>query len=112
MRDLFKKAMLGSMIAGAALLVSACGGGEDASANNMAGNVVDDGLMATDNSAVDAMNGSGNLGMEAGMNTSGSMGTDMNTTGTTGTDMNATGTTGTDMNTTGTGTGTGNTTGM
>ena len=102
MRDLFKKAMLGSMIAGAALLVSACGGGEDASANNMAGNVVDDGLMATDNSAVDAMNGSGNLGMEAGMNTSGSMGTDMNTTGTTGTDMN----------TTGTGTGTGNTTGM
>ncbi|HEX8585207.1 MAG TPA: hypothetical protein VF680_12440 [Allosphingosinicella sp.] len=112
MRDLFKKAMLGSMIAGAALLVSACGGGEDASANNMAGNVVDDGLMATDNSAVDAMNGSGNLGMEAGMNTSGSMGTDMNTTGTTGTDMNTTGTTGTDMNTTGTGTGTGNTTGM
>ena len=112
MRDLFKKAMLGSMIAGAALLVSACGGGEDASANNMAGNVVDDGLMATDNSAVDAMNGSGNLGMDAGMNTTGSMGTDMNTTGTTGTDMNTTGTTGTDMNTTGTGTGTGNTTGM
>ena len=102
MRDLFKKAMTGSMIAGAALLVSACGGGEDASANNMAGNVVDDGLMATDNSAVDAMNGSGNLGMDAGMNTTGSMGTDMNTTGTTGTDMN----------TTGTGTGTGNTTGM
>jgi hypothetical protein len=113
MRDLFKKAMTGSMIAGAALLVSACGGGEDASANNMAGNMVDDGLMATtDNSAVDAMNGSGNLGMDAGMNTTGTTGTDMNTTGTTGTDMNTTGTTGTDMNTTGTGTGTGNTTGM
>ena len=103
MRDLFKKAMLGSMIAGAALLVSACGGGEDASANNMAGNMVDDGLMATtDNSGVDAMNGTGNLGMEADLNTSGtSTTTDLNTTGTT-----------TGGNMTDTGTGTGNTTGM
>jgi hypothetical protein len=111
MRDLFKKVMTGSMIAGAALLVSACGGGEDASANNTAaGNMMDEGLMGTDNTALDAMNGTGNLGAEAGMNTTGTTGTDMNTTGTTGTDMNTTGTT-TTANTTGT-TGTGNTTGM
>jgi hypothetical protein len=110
MRDLFKKVMTGSMIAGAALLVSACGGGEDAAANNTAGNYADEGLMGTDNTALDAMNGTGNLGAEAGLNTTGTTGTDMNTTGTTGTDMNTTGTTGTG-NTTGT-TGTGNTTGM
>jgi hypothetical protein len=107
--------MTGSMIAGAALLVTACGGGESADANNTAGaNITDESLMATDNTAIDALNGTGNIGAEAGMNTTGTTGGDMNamgTTGTTGTDMNTTGgTTGTG-NTTGT-TGTGNTTGM
>jgi hypothetical protein len=118
MRDLFKNAMTGTLVAGAALMVSACGGGESADANNTAGaNFADETLMATDNSALDAMNGTGNLGAEGGLNTTGTTGTDMNssgttgTTGTTGGNMTDTGTTGTG-NTTGTGTGTGNTTGM
>lgn len=34
MRDLLSKVMTSSMVAGAALLVVACGGGEDATANN------------------------------------------------------------------------------
>lgn len=34
MRDLLSKAMTGSMIAGAALFVAACGGGTDTTANN------------------------------------------------------------------------------
>ena len=106
MRDLFKNLMTGSMIAGAALLVSACGGSEEASTNNTAGGnyTEDTGMLGNDTTGADAMNGTmGNLGAEAGMNTTGTTGT------TTDTGTNTTTTT-TETNTTGTGTG--NATGM
>jgi hypothetical protein len=106
MRDLFKKVMTGSMV-GAALLVSACGGGDDAVENNTAGNITDEGLMNTgDMTGVDAANAvDANLGMDANMT-----GT-MNTTGTTDVTTGNVGTGTTDA-TVNTGTGTGNTTGM
>ena len=106
MRDLLSKVMTGSMVAGAALLVAACGGGEDASANNTAMNYQDDALMANtgDVTAVDAMNAttdSNGLGTAADLNAT------TTTTNTTTTGNSA------DMTGTGnTGTGTGNTTGM
>ena len=57
MRDLLSKVMTGSMVAGAALLVAACGGGEDAGANNamtdMGNDVMMDGT-TNDVTAVDA----------------------------------------------------------
>ena len=110
MRDLFKKVMTGSMVAGAALVVAACGGGDNAAENNMAGNITDEGLMNTgDMTGVDAANaGDANLGLDANL----SGGTDMlGNTGTTDTTTGnmGTGTTDATMNT---GTGTGNTTGM
>lgn len=76
MRDILSKVMTGSMIAGAALLVAACGSsGNNAAANNAA---ADNGVNTTV-PALPEMN-------------------DMNGTGTTGTDVNGTGTTGTDVN--------------
>lgn len=109
MRDLFKKAMTGSMIAGAALLVTACGGSEDATANNAAaGNYADETLMGNDLGTVDAVNGAGNLGVDANVTGGTTTGTtDLNTTTTTTTTTN-----GTDAATNTTTTGTGNTTGM
>ncbi|MFN3389844.1 MAG: hypothetical protein ACK40O_13055 [Allosphingosinicella sp.] len=67
MRDLLSKVMTSSMVAGAALLVAACGGGEDAEANNTVNYSTDDALMGgNDVTSVDAMNGTdANLG--AGM---------------------------------------------
>ena len=63
MRDLLSKVMTGSMVAGAALLVAACGGGEDATVNNTMNYTTDDALMTNDVTAVDAMNGTdANLG--------------------------------------------------
>ena len=104
MRDLFKNVMTGSMVAGAALFVAACGGGEDASTNNTMNTAGDEAMMGTGNdvTAIDAANVSTdmNLGTAADMNASTTTSTTTNTTGTTGTG-----------NTTGT-TGTGNTTGM
>ena len=74
MRDLLSKVMTGSMVAGAALLVAACGGGEDATANNTAVNFQDDTLMNTgDMSGVDALNAttdSNGLGTAADLNVS------------------------------------------
>ena len=100
MRDLLSKVMTGSMVAGAALLVAACGGGEDAAVNNTAANFQDDTLMNTgDMTGVDALNAttdSNGLGTAADLNVS----TTTNTT-----------TTNTTVDTT-TNTGTGNTTGM
>jgi hypothetical protein len=62
MRDLISKVVTGSMIAGAALLVVACGSNEDANANNTAMNV-EETLPANDMTNVDAMDGAGaNLG--------------------------------------------------
>ncbi|HEY0412200.1 MAG TPA: hypothetical protein VGD66_03555 [Allosphingosinicella sp.] len=100
MRDLFKKVMTGSMIAGAALFVSACGGGDDASTNNTSNFATDDALMGNDVTAVDATNGAdANLGTAMDANAS-------TTTTTTG------GNTTTTTETGNTGAGTGNTTGM
>ena len=102
MRDLLSKVMTGSMVAGAALLVAACGGGGETNTANTA-NYSDEALMGgNDVTSVDAMNGTdANLGTGADMN---AMGGDMNATSTT-TMGNATdATTGN--------AGTGNTTGM
>ena len=74
MRDLLSKVMTGSMVAGAALLVAACGGGEDAAVNNTAMNYTDDTLMNTgDVTGVDALNAttdSNGLGTAADLNVS------------------------------------------
>ena len=96
MRDLLSKVMTGSMVAGAALLVAACGGAEDTAANNVATNYVEDPLMgANDVTPVDGLNGTdANLGVA----------TDTNVSTTTTTNTTTTDTT--------TNTGTGNTTGM
>jgi hypothetical protein len=91
MRDLFKKAMTGSMIAGAALLVAACGGGGGDAANNTAATEMDatDPMMegtTNDVTAIDGANGAdANLGMDANTtmdaNMTGNMGGNMmNTT--------------------------------
>ena len=97
MRDLFAKVMTGSMVAGAALLVAACGGSGDNTANNTANVSEDTTLMGNDVTTVDATNaGTANLGA-ADMNA----GAAMTTT-----------TTNTTTTTTNTGAGTGNTTGM
>lgn len=100
MRDLFKKVMTGSMVAGAALLVAACGGSDTATENNTAGNITED-LMGNDMTTVDAVNttDTANLGVDAN-----AVDTTLNVTDTT------TGNTGAEA--TNTGTGTGNTTGM
>ena len=91
MRDLLSKIMTGSMIAGAALLVTACGGAEDATTNNAEMNVEDP--LMNDVTSVDAMNGTdANLGDAANTTT-----TDTNTTTTT-TDTTTTTTNTTDAN--------------
>jgi hypothetical protein len=75
MRDLLSKVMTGSMVAGAALLVAACGGGGDTNTANTA-NYSDEALMGNDVTTVDAMNGTdANLGTGADMNAAGA---DMN----------------------------------
>jgi len=77
MRDLLSKVMTGSMIAGAALLVAACGGAEDATVNNAN---YEEPLMGNDVTTTDALNGTdANLGMDANVTTD----TDVNTTTTT-----------------------------
>ena len=79
MRALLSKVMTGSMIAGAALLVAACGGGENAEANNMAmDNMAMDPMMdgtTNDVTAVDA-----GTGMDANMSMDANMTMDANTT--------------------------------
>lgn len=63
MRDLFSKVMTGSMIAGAALLVTACGGSEDATVNNAN---YEESLMGNDVTTTDALNGTdADLGVDA-----------------------------------------------
>jgi hypothetical protein len=71
MRDLFSKLMTGSMIAGAALLVSACGGGE--SANTAETNLTEMNSMDTtmesgsmnDVTAVDGAMADSNMSMDS-----------------------------------------------
>ena len=77
MRDLLSKVVAGSMIAGAALLVAACGSSGDATANN-ANYTTDEPLMTNDMTGADAMNGTAdNLGA---MDNSGSMDNSTTTT--------------------------------
>ncbi len=71
MRDIFKKAMTGAMIAGAALTVAACGGTETAATNNTmmemdATDPMMDG-MTNDVTAVDAGTMDGNMAMDTNM---------------------------------------------
>jgi hypothetical protein len=85
--------MTGSMIAGAALFVTACGGAEDATTNNAEMNIEDP--LMNDVTSVDAMNGTdANLGADANATTS----TDTNTTSTTTTTDTTTTTNTTDAN--------------
>jgi len=72
MRDLFSKLMTGSMIAGAALLVSACGGSE--TANTAETNMTEMNSMDTmesgsmnDTTAVDGAMADTNMSMDANM---------------------------------------------
>ncbi len=94
MRDLLAKVLTGSMIAGAALMVSACGGSESTNTTETT-NVTEmntmDANMATDNmTAVDAAHGTGTMagdmnamnGTDANM-AGGNMANDMNATNTT-----------------------------
>ena len=77
MRDLFSKVMTGSMVAGAALLVAACGGSETADTNstNMTEMEATDPMMegstndvtATDAATMDANMMGGNMTMDANM---------------------------------------------
>jgi hypothetical protein len=65
MRDLFSKMMTGSMIAGAALLVAACGGTDEAATNTTNVTEMDAGAMdggTNDVTAIDA-----GAGMDANM---------------------------------------------
>jgi hypothetical protein len=89
MRDLLSKVVTGSMIAGAALLVTACGGSEDATANNAALNA-EVPLMTNDMTGVDAMNGTdANLGaMDANATTTDTTNTTETTTTTNTTTTN------------------------
>ena len=86
MRDLFKKVMTGSMVAGAALLVAACGGGEEAEVNNTAMTEMDatDTMMdgtTNDVTAIDAGTGAdANMAMDSNMTMDANMSTDMNAT--------------------------------
>jgi len=89
MRDL-SKLVTGSMIAGAALLVAACGSNEDASVNNTALNVEETMPVTNDMTGIDAMNGTdANLGAMDSTNT----GTTTDTTVTNGADTTTTTTT-------------------
>jgi hypothetical protein len=76
MRALLSKVLTGSMVAGAALLVSACGGsGDDAAVNNSADLGTDMTIDANDTTTVDAATGAdANMAMD--MNAS-----DMNASG-------------------------------
>ena len=58
MRDILSKVMTGSMIAGAALLVAACGGGETETTNTAMNGLETDPMYDTGNvTAIDGMNG-------------------------------------------------------
>ena len=86
MRDILKKVTTGSMIAGAALLVAACGG--DTAANNTATDMGNDVSMDAN---------MGDMGLDANMSTDANMGMDVNMS--TDTNMTTTTTT-TETNTT------------
>jgi hypothetical protein len=62
MRALFSKVMTGSMVAGAALMVAACGGGDEA-ANNAADVNLTEVDMGNDTTVIDATNGTDAMNM-------------------------------------------------
>lgn len=72
MRAILSKVMTGSMVAGAALLVAACGGSEDAAVNNTA-------MTEMDSNDMMMMDGMTNdmTAVDAGTNAAGNMATDM-----------------------------------
>jgi len=84
MRALISKVLTGSMVAGAALLVAACGGDGDTAANNTATDLgADTSLETNDVTAVDAGTGvDANLAMDA--NVSDTNASDMNASDTGG----------------------------
>ena len=68
MRALLSKVLTGSMVAGAALLVAACGGGEEAEVNNVAETELETDALANDVTAVDAGTGmDANMAMDTNM---------------------------------------------
>jgi hypothetical protein len=90
MRDLLKTVMTGSMVAGAALLVAACGGNADDSANNTAMTEMGttDPMMDGTTNDVTAVDGA--TGMDANMAMDSNMTMDANMSNTMTNDMNAT----------------------
>ena len=83
MRDL-SKLMTGALVAGAALLVVACGSNEDAAANNAAMNIEEPLPMGNDMTNVDAMDGAGtNIGAMDSTDNGTTTDTTVNTTETT-----------------------------
>lgn len=92
MRDLFKTVMTSSMVAGAALLVVACGGGAETEANNMTATELDatDPMMDGTTNDVTAIDGA--AGTDANMAMDTNMTMDANMTGMNGMDANMTGT--------------------
>ena len=86
MRDLFKTVMTSSMVAGAALFVAACGGGEEAEVTDVTATELDatDPVMdgtTNDVTAIDGATGA-NMGMDANMTMDANMsGTNMSTGG-------------------------------
>jgi hypothetical protein len=61
MRALFSKVMTGSMVAGAALLVAACGGNDEVANNTVVENLEVD--MGNDTTVLDATNGTDAMNM-------------------------------------------------
>jgi hypothetical protein len=61
MRDLLSKVMTGSMVAGAALLVAACGGNDEVANNTVVENLEVD--MGNDTTVLDATNGTDAMNM-------------------------------------------------
>lgn len=98
MRDLFSKILTSSMVAGAALLVTACGGTEEATVNNsMTEMDATDPMMDGTTNDVTAVDGAGamdaNMSMDSNMTMDANMSNDMmmnDTMGNTGTDANMT----------------------
>ena len=83
MRDL-SKLMTGALVAGAALLVVACGSNEDAAANNAAMNIEEPLPTGNDMTNVDAMDGAGaNIGAMDSTGNETTTDTTVNTTETT-----------------------------
>ena len=67
MRALLSKIMTGSMVAGAALLVAACGGGGDEVANNVGDVNLTDVDMGNDTTIIETTNGTDAMNMSTDM---------------------------------------------